>query len=305
MLTKEDQELRRTLVGASEIGALLNSPEQVVDPYKSPLRIFRDKTLPADEEKAHQGWGLDLEDSTVRFVVRRKGYELISPGTPDGKWRTLAHPTLPLCCTTDARVITKAGKAAIQAKNDQGHGQLKWGEEGTDDVPLAYLAQVVVEMGVLLANGYEVVHDEIAVSIRGAPPACYPIIWGSKCAELFGDLGVIAAKFKRDHLDTGKPPDGSPDDMAEYVRRRWATHDATLLQPTPEVIALWQQVARLKKQTKTLGDELTAAENALKAAIGEASGIVGLCTWKLQARAAHSVKESSFRVLRLLNAKEE
>lgn len=286
-------ELRRTRIGSSEIGALLG-----IDPYKSALDVFMEKTLPPDGDgRSHQTWGLDLEPAIIRHHARHMNYELQSPPG------SLVHPSLPLVCTPDALALTDGGhRVAIQAKNDQGHGQTEWGEPGTDDAPLLYVAQVTVELGVLEGVHLDVLRDDLVVSIRGAPPVCYPLKLNK---DLFGEIGEVVCGWVRDHLDTGKPPDGSTQDRAEYVRRKYAKHDLSLLEPTPHRQALVQAVSSLRASRKALEEELNGAENALKEEIGEASGIAGLCTWKSQKRSAHAVKESTSRVLRLTKSKEE
>lgn len=295
-LTPAQLEVRRTRIGSSETGAILG-----IDPYKSALDVFTSKTTsPSDNPKAHQDWGLDLEPAILVHHARRRRYVLLgSPGT-------VTHPTLPLCATPDALASADGDPSVtscvdIQAKNDQGHGQLEWGEPETDAAPLIYVAQVTVELGVLRAAHHDVTHGEIAVSIRGAPPVFYRVDFDE---NLFGDVAEICAKWKRDHLDTGIPPEGSPDATAEYIRRRYAKHDENLLDPTPELIAMVTEVSYLRQQSKALESEQRAAENRLKAAIGERAGVAGLCTWRLQKRAGHTVKESEHRVLRLLAQKE-
>lgn len=295
-LTREQQALRRTRIGSSEVGAILG-----IDPYKSALDVFTEKMLPPNGDgAAHQSWGLDLEPAILAHHVRRARYDLIgAPGT-------LVHPKMPLCATPDALAVPEGAPIRpvidLQAKNDQGHGSIEWGEPGTDDAPLLYVAQVVVELGVLRASGTEVSHGELVVSIRGAPPVAYRIDFNE---QLFGDVADLCAKWVRDHLDTGRPPNGSPQDTADYIRRRYTAHDASLLEATPARAALVETVRLLRANRKAIEEELLAAENALKAEIGEATGIAGLCTWKSQTRAAHTVKESTSRVLRLTGAKEK
>lgn len=290
-LNAEQLAMRRTRVGASEIGALLG-----IDPYKSAFDVFLGKNLPqAQTGEDHRSWGLDMEPSILGFHVRKRGYKLLDPPG------SLAHPAFPLVCTPDALAVAADGTVALQAKNDQGYGQTEWGDPESDDAPMLYLAQATVEIGVLLAKGYDVVRDELVVSIRGAPPVAYPVKFD---ADLFGSLADVAAKFVRDHLETGKPPEGAPAEQAEYIRRRYANHGEQLLEATPELEELVRRVRERKAEVKLAEGALLICENNLKAAIGEAQGIAGLCTWKLQKRAAHTVKESSSRVLRLVAQKE-
>lgn len=283
-LTAEQIAVRKTRVGASEIGALVDfyspsSDGQRVDPYKTALRVFADKDLPAenDDPEDHQQWGLDIEPAILTNHARRFGIKLApAPGT-------LVHPSLPLCATPDG-IGTRNGRFIdIQAKNAQRFQSHRWGEPGTDDAPLLYVAQVTVELGILKETPEyrELIEDtgDLAVCIEGGPPKAYHIRFDP---EMFGALAELAAKFKRDHLDTRKPPviDGS-DAAADYVKRRWARHTGEMQPWTPDAQAL-ADIARTHGETekisKTLKDE---ARNQLKMLIGEAAGIEGLCTWKL------------------------
>lgn len=286
-LTPEQIALRRTRIGASEMGALLG-----LDPYKSAHDVFLAKVLPADAaDKPHTSWGLDLEPAILAHHARVKGYELL---TPPG---SLVHPAAPLVCTPDGLARAAGSTIDLQAKNDQGRGQIEWGEPGTDDAPQLYLAQVTIELGVLRATGYDVSHGELVVSIRGAPPVAYRVDFD---AELFGALSEIAARFVRDHLETGKPPDGaSPQERSEYLRRRFARETAPVLEPTPELTALVQSVAWLRQQKRALEADLIAAENRLKEAIGDAAGVAGLCTYRTQKGSTYQVVKKACRVLRI------
>lgn len=282
-LTKEQLALRRTVVGSSEIGALVDfyspRPDGRVDPYKTALAVFADKDLPLEDDAAeHQTWGLDIEPAILRNHARRHGLHLVkeAPGT-------LVHGSLPLCATPDGIGITAEGRARdIQAKNAQRFSSHRWGEAGTDDVPLLYVAQVTVELGILRQHrdwqGRIEDTGDLAVCLEGAPPTAYFIDFDP---ELFGALADLAAKFKRDHLDKRKAPliDGS-DTAADYVRRRWAKHTGEMLPWTPDAQALYD-IARTHAETEKIAASLKeGARNQLKALIGEAAGIESIATWK-------------------------
>lgn len=309
-LSREQLELRRYRIGASEIASIVDlyRPEGTprLDLYKTALDVFMEKVLPPAEEaqpEEHQVWGLHLEPAIIVHHAHASGYELLAP--PDGlkTWPSITHPTLPLIATPDALARCADGLVGIQAKNDQGWSSLEWGEPGTDSAPLGYVSQATFEIGVLRARAYELVRDDIAVSRRGAPPVAYPVPFDP---DLFGQLAEIAAKFKRDHLDTLKPPPGEPKVEAEYVRRRYPKEQVRGLDPTAELEALVQSVRTMRATKKAVLEDLLVAETALKKAIGEAAGVEGLCTWKLEGKfTTYSVTKKPTRVLRLVGAKEE
>lgn len=295
MLTAEQQKIRHGRIGGSEIGALLG-----IDPHKSALDVFTRKTLPVEQvPAAHQEWGSAVEWAIVEFHAKAEGLVVERPGT-------LVHPDFAHVCATPDAIGLKPNAEApaprvIEVKNVGRWMAGEWGDEG-DDCPFHYLAQVHWEMGVAIRLGLAGDKANLVAAIAGEAPRKFEVSFD---AELYAGLVEVAERFARDHLETGKPPPGTPMQEAEYIRRRWAKPTDTLLEPTPELAALVQRVIECKAAAKGASAELLVAENALKAAIGEAQGIATLCTWKLQKRAAYPVAESSFRVLRLLNTKEK
>lgn len=309
-LSPEQKELRRDRVGASEIGAILDlyRPEGAprIDPYKDALEVFTEKVTGVEvepEAKEHQLWGLDLEPAIIAYHARESGYALVPP--PEGRptWPSITHPKLPLITTPDAIAQAVEGLVGIQAKNDQGWSELEWGDPGTNSAPQLYVSQTTIEIGVLRANGFEIVRDEVAVTRRGAVPVAYPIPFDE---ELYGILCDYAAAFVRDYLIPRRPPPGTPKSEAEYVRRRYPKQTTGGLAPTPELQAAVQLVKTLRKSKKALLDELLVAETALKKAIGDAEGIAGLCTWKLEGKfTTYTVSKKPTRVLRIAGMRED
>jgi predicted phage-related endonuclease len=271
MLSPEQVAVRRDRIGASEIGALLG-----IDPFKNAFDVFAEKTLPPSDAKQapHQQWGLDIESSILAFHARQRGYRLLpAPGS-------ILHPKAPLVATPDGLAAAAVGTIDLQAKNDQGWSAHAWGEPGTDDAPLLFVAQVMIEMGVLRAAGHDVARGEIAVSLRGAPPVAYDVPFDE---ELFVGLTDVAAKFIRDHIVTGRAPDitaSTVDSAAEWIKRKYPAQRLKLLTPTDEDRALVQLVATMRATGKAAEEEKKVAEVQLKARLGDAEGFEGLCTFK-------------------------
>jgi len=270
-LTKEQIELRRMRIGASEIGAVLG-----IDKYRTPLQLWMDKKGMAREHNgAHLGWGHDVEGAILRNYARRNGYELLpSPGT-------MAHPTLPhLCATPDGLAVRNGVVRDVQAKNVEEHHVREWGEPGTSDAPLFYVAQVTVELGILRGQMHDLDDGgDIAVSFGGRPPVGYPIPFN---VELFGNLSEAASKFVRDYLETNKPPPLEGDRAAlEYVKRRFAKSTGELLEPTSEAQHLVARLRLLKEDAAEHEKEIEEAQAQLCALIGDALGFDGLCTWSV------------------------
>lgn len=272
MLSPEQMELRRMRIGASEVGAVIG-----VDPYRTPLQLWMTKKGLARKSNAddHRSWGADVESAILQNYARRNGYHLLeAPGS-------LVHPTLPLVATPDGLAARNGRVRNIQAKNCEEHHASKWGEPGTSNVPLFYLSQVVVELGVLYAQSDLHLDDEgdIAVSFGGRPPLGYPIPFD---AELFGNLAEAASRFVRDHLETDIPPKLEGDRAAlEYVKRRFSTSTGEVLPPTPEARDLATRLRTLKADASAKESEIEVLQAQLCALIGEAQGFEGLCSWSV------------------------
>lgn len=271
-LTAQQLEMRRYRIGASEIGAVLG-----IDKRRTRLQLWMDKKGLSRQSNAddHRSWGIDVESAILRNYARRSGYQLLeAPGS-------LAHPTLPLVATPDGLAVKHSRVRDIQAKNVQEYNVHEWGEPGTSQAPLFYVAQVIVELGVLYAQPDMHLDDEgdIAASFGGRPPLGYPIPFN---VELFGNLAEAAAKFVRDHLETDKPPQLEGDRAAlEYVKRRFSTSTGELRQPTPEAVNLVARLRSLKADASTREETIEAVQAELCALIGDAQGIEGLCNWSV------------------------
>jgi predicted phage-related endonuclease len=271
-LTKEQLEIRRGRVGSSEIGALLGVSE-----YGTAMTVFTQKLFPEERTEAHLSWGHDVEKAILAAHQRTEGFlYLESPGT-------LVHPMNPaVCATPDAFGVRSfsAPKVVLECKNSQSFNAGKWGEPGTDSVPLAYVAQVQFELGISLACGQDVAPvAHLIACIGGAPPVVYPIQFD---AELFGRLVETAEKFVRDHLMTGIPPDGWETDpaAAEYLACRYERNNGLLLPATEESRNLAAELRALRLKSKETEAQTETLEAKIKDLIGETDGIEGVATWR-------------------------
>jgi predicted phage-related endonuclease len=283
-LSESQIALRKNRVGASEMGAIVDlySPRgdgERIDPHRTAFDVFAERDCPPPQTEDHRQWGLDMEEPILVNWTRRQGGTLVRPGV------TFTHPKIDaVCASPDGFLIRGSRVRNLQAKNAQWHQANRWGDVGSDQAPLLYVTQVSMELGILRAQ--EVLPGEleqeadVLVSIGGAPPVAFPIRYDE---ELFGRLADLASKFKRDHLDTGRPPDinaSTVDSAAEWIKRKYPAQRLKLLEPTPEDRALVQLVATLRATGKAAEEEKKLAEVQLKARLGDAEGFEGLCTFK-------------------------
>lgn len=271
-MSQPRQEIAHHLLGASEAAAALG-----LHPFKAPLTLWLEKTgqLPRFEGNEHTTWGNDVEPALREWFCREFNATIWVPpaslisaehpwmrATPDGI--VLADPVL-----SGTEIVEPSyplhWRSGFEAKNAGWRSAHRWGEPGTDEVPVEYLIQC--QQG-LCVTGVDSWH--LVASIGGTPPAVYEI---ARDDELIGMIVEGGAAFMR-HVEDGTPPpiDGT-DAWAGYVREKypWASDDYVKAGPGEELL-----VTEWKAVTAEL-DRLERAESELKnriaSAIGPASGM--------------------------------
>jgi predicted phage-related endonuclease len=220
-------------------------------------------------------WGLDVEPSILRNFCRRAAMEQM-PAPEDGL-QLAEYPAL--IANPDALGVKEGRKHVLDAKNVAEFNPHAWGEPGSDDAPLLYVAQLQIQ----IALGRCVEAERVGIlvpSIKGKPPPvpAYPITFDP---ETFAALNLLAEKFIRDHIKTGKPPalDAS-DSAAEYLRRRYPSHDAELIEATDEMRLVDAELRFWRKNRKMAEKEEIQRKHRLCELIGDGAGIKDIATWK-------------------------
>ena len=123
---------RKKYIGGSDIAAILG-----LSNYRSALDVFLDKTSEdvSDEGSRFTHWGTLLEDVIANEYSRVKGLEVEIEDSP------IEHPKYPfLAANIDRWVDNK--NYVLECKTAGAYKAKEWGEEGTDQIPEAYLCQV-------------------------------------------------------------------------------------------------------------------------------------------------------------------
>lgn len=133
--TPEWHAARRDAVGGSEVAAILG-----ISPYDSYFSLWHRKAGNAapQSENEQMRWGKLLEDVVCQeFAARHPELVMVGAGTyahPDRQWQ-IANPD------RLARNIDTGEVVVVEAKTSR--DSLGFGEEGTDQVPVNYRAQVM------------------------------------------------------------------------------------------------------------------------------------------------------------------
>lgn len=271
-LTQEQQEIRSTGIGASEIAAVVG-----LNRYKGPIDIYARKLnlVPDDEAGEPARWGLRLEQVIAEAYAESEGIAptlLIQPGT-------LRHPEHPICLATPDRIRCDSREnhhsrwdRNVQIKTASLRVAGRWGE-ADDDIPEEYLVQVQYEMAVTgLAS------TDLPVLIGGNEMRVYRL---RADAELQDSLIHQAERFWRDHVEKRVPPpiDGS-EHWTSFLKARFPRDERPLLPATDEARELLIQLAAYREALTEAEEQEKQCANQLKALIGDAAGIEGVATWR-------------------------
>lgn len=268
MLTEDQKKMRRTGVGGSEIAAIVG-----LNPYSSPIDVWRSKV---------EGWspevtgpmlrGTFLEDGVARWWAHEKGAQLREVGT-------IRHPKEEIVICTPDRLAKMLGaeELDLSIKVPGPHTAEQWGPDGSDELPDHAALQVqweLIPLGILYGIRRAIVTAPVHGELRS-----YPV---EADADIQAGLVEAAKRFWKDHVVSGKPP---PPDASEsygdWLSARYVNGSAPPVPASPELARVVEDLRHLKAQRKELETQEQALRNRLLATIGDASGVEGLCTYRI------------------------
>lgn len=266
-LSEKQIVLRQSGIGASEIAAVTGIIPGAVAVWERKVGL-----APEFEGNSLTEFGTRIERVLGEaWKDRHPGKDIFTPGT-------LRHPRVAIALASPDRIVVPTGRRAREVWEEELEMKVSFfsssdfGEAGTDEVPERYLAQVQFQMEVC-----DLPKATLVALVNGDYRE-YPV---ARDRELGGMLLDAAQKFWTDHVETKTPPpvDGS-EAYAGYIRRRFGAALAPPLPASPELEAL---VARYREAKEALDQAdvfATEAKQVLQAAIGDAEGITGLCSWR-------------------------
>lgn len=290
-LTEAQLAMRRTAIGGSEIAVLAGFSR-----WTTPIRIYEAKTTGVEiDATLPMELGNLLEEPIAGVYRTRTGRHTTAVGT-------LRHPSKKYAVATPDRgvflaepnwgskppsvyevgpngvIITDRGALAeaerlLEIKSTTWRMASEWGTPGTDEVAEYYLLQAQWQMGVA-----DVKVCDFAVLFDKDRFETYTVHFN---AELFEGLYEIAARFMRDHVEAGRPPEPDASDAyAEYLSRVFPNERASkkgeVLPDAPmEVFASLQRFAVLKAFAKKIDGAVKLEKNRIAAALGELPGFAG------------------------------
>lgn len=243
-------------VGGSDAPAIAG-----ISRWKSPIDIWRRIVEGAEtEDKALMRRGRRMEP------VLREEYQEVTGATLLGP-QSLGFDGKPfLRASLDDLAEINGERRVVELKTANFRMAHEWGTG--DNVPPEYLAQVNWYMR---AAGLD--KCDLAVLLGGAEFRIYPIAADAELQEMLLDA---ACRFWTDYVETKKPPPpDSSESYKEFLAGRYPSHRAPLLESTPAIDALVAKLRAAEAAFEKDSDEIEAAKNGIKAALGDSEGVAG------------------------------
>ncbi len=287
-LSKEQLAVRKNRIGSSMIAAIAG-----VHPYKTPLDAFWDYVGPSSDRfqgNTNTEFGDEFEPQIGAMYARRMGVS-VSKVT-----HTHVHPKLTFMAATPDFLAHSHDTALYLAetKNVGWRGMSHYGEQGTQEYPDWHRCQMAWQLAVL-----DLSRCDLAAYFGGSDLRIYTF---QRDLEIENLLINLAQKFFTDHIQVNNPPpETSPADLQNYLKKKYRENNGKMLRATPEVMPLLLEYAAAKADEKKAALRVETLEGKIKTIIGEHDGILaqdGKITWKKVDKKGFTVEASSSRQIR-------
>ncbi|MCL6563291.1 MAG: YqaJ viral recombinase family protein [Firmicutes bacterium] len=246
---------RRHGLGGSDIAAILG-----LNPWRSPLDVWAEKVSeePSATEPPSEAayWGQLLEDVVAKEFARRTGLKV------QRRQAILQHPTIPYLLANVDRIVRgdPDGPALLEVKTT---GARHAGDWANDQVPAYYFPQV---QHYLLVTGYRKAYVACLIGGQELVIRTVPFLadWAKQIEEAAAAFWLC--------VETRTPPviDGSV--AAAKALTLQFPHSNGQAVDLPAEAAQWAAEWLAAKQARKQAEaRMTAAENRLKAILGEAA----------------------------------
>jgi len=257
---------RQRGLGGSDIGAILG-----ISPFKTAVDVFLDKTNPhpKDIQTELTRWGQALEPVIAQRFAQDHGMKVIRPET------SAQHPQHPWMIAHLDGIIVHDTPGVLEVKNVNAFGAKAWGNEGSDEVPLPYVAQCAWYMAI---KNYD--YAVIAALFGGNDYREFRL---ERDRELEQHLIEKGQAFWFNHVLARCAPEAtSSHDLLQLLK-----HDnGQSVEASDALFECYTQRQSRKAQIKQLEHEIEQLELQIKTAMGEAATLTWqgqtLATWKTQ-----------------------
>lgn len=214
---------RSRFFGSSDIAALLG-----ISPYRNAVDLFLDKIDPRPDDGRNakaKARGTRLEPYLRDMIADEFGVKIVRHST------RYVDPGVPFFA---AEVDAETEDENIELKTASPFMQKQWGDEETDQVPIAYAAQVQWALGITdkpRCRVYALIGDDLRQYVV------------ERDDETINAMRQKAAAFWRDNVLAGKVPDIDVEHerAIDTLKRLYPGTDGTVL-PASQAMESWRDV---------------------------------------------------------------
>lgn len=260
--------LRKTGVGGTDVAAILG-----VSPWATAVDVWMDKTGRAAPrpDSVRFKIGRYFEAPIAQIYAEREGVTLGTVAAPG----IVRHPTAPLLGSPDRLVAGR--RKGLEIKTVDPSMAWQWGEDGSDEIPVYYAAQVATYMACCDYDEWD-----LAALFGMGDFRVYRLRRDAELERLiidrvteFWNRCVVGGEVPR--------PDGS-DSYASYLAGAYPRQRNPLREATPGEAAALAELIQVRGALKECLATAAALENGLKSSIGSAEGIkadgIGKVSWR-------------------------
>lgn len=201
-------------------------------------------------------WGNLLEDVVRREWSEVTGQQVEDPGV------TFKHPERPWMVANVDGIVTGL-KEGLEVKTASVHGAHKWGETGSQIIPVAYQIQIAHYMAVL---GFDRWH--VAVLIGGSDFRHYTF---ERDLQSEATYLRLLDKFWA-YVETDTPPPAKTSADVELLNPK---DDGSAVEASDEDLLSIERLRSLKEQATLMDREIAALEAGIKSRLGGAKSLIG------------------------------
>lgn len=254
MLTIEQKQAREHGIGASECAAVLG-----ISPYCTPYELWLIKTGRMPKEDILTESRVRLRNFHEETIARE--YAIQKNVKLKRVHKTLYHKKFPfMLCHLDRVVIGQ--RKIVECKSSMGWMKSTWGEVGTDNVPMDYLAQVQHQYA--CSNLTEA---DMAVLIDIDDFRIYPIVRDN---DVIKTIEERVEHFWRYHVEEDNAPE--PTTRGD-IKLLYPSNNGNFIEVTAEATQLINEINTRKGLIKANETEQDELEVKLLNIIGEHDGI--------------------------------
>lgn len=229
---------RASYLGSSDIAAVLGC-----SPWRTPLDVYMEKIgegSPPDDKKAKIfARGKRLEPIVIDMVSDEYGHEIVARNE---RYADAEFPWM--ACEVDAETVIDGERVNLEIKTAHPFAAAKFGDEGSDEIPVEYAAQAMYALmvtgrrrcifGVLVGSDnlstYELVRDEETIA-------------GMRAAAIAFWQGNVLARV---------PPE--PINLPDVYKIMRRAVQGTEIAANDDAQAMVEEYARLSAMAKDAGD---------------------------------------------------